>query len=122
MRLNRKTISALTLFILAPFVLVGCDAIAKSNFKAAKGIALYNNGRYNEAVVPLKEAIQARAEHGKAHYYLALTYMKLGEKEKAISFLKSYLGQAAQTKTWLGSIDREYIAKCKELVFRQGGE
>ncbi len=89
--------------------------IAESNLSAAKGESLYIVGRYDEAVSPLENAIKIRPEHGRAHYDLALTYAKLGEKEKAIDLLSSYLEYIAQTKEWIGSMDKEYITKCKEL-------
>lgn len=90
--------------------------IAKANFSAAKGESLYVAGRYDEAVSPLEDAINIRPEHGRAHYNLALTYAKLGQEDKAISLLDSYLNHISHTNEWLGSMDKEYIAKCKELL------
>ena len=90
--------------------------IAEANFSAAQGQALYDNGKYEEAVTPLESAIKIRPEHGRAHYYLALTYEKLGQRGKAIDFIESYLNYVKQTNEWLGSMDREYIDKCKELL------
>ena len=45
--------------------------VTQSNVNAAKGQALYDKGRYEEATAPLESAIKIRPEHGRAHYYLA---------------------------------------------------
>ena len=90
--------------------------IAEANISAAKGQAFYDKSRYEEAVAPLEKAIEIRPEHGRAHYYLALTYIKLEQKEKAVVFLQDYLARMEKTNEWLGSMDKEYIAKCQELL------
>ncbi len=102
--------------LIACVVLVqGCD-IGGANFSAAKGKALYDVGRYEEAVQPLKKAIDIRPEHGRAHYYLALTYLKLGRKQEAVSLLGDYLQHIGKTDKYIGPLDREAIPKCEELL------
>lgn len=89
--------------------------IAQANFSAAKGQAAYESGKYNEAVESLENAIKIRPEHARAHYYLALSYERLGKKDDAVKLLDSYLNYVQQTTEWPGSMDKEYIGKCKEL-------
>ena len=93
----------------------GCG-IAGANFSAAEGQALYDTGRHEEAVQPLEKAIKIRPEHGKAHYYLALTYLKLGKQQEATNLLDNYLQHISKTKNYIGPLDREAIPKCKELL------
>jgi len=90
--------------------------IAKSNFSAAKGEAAYNAGCYEEATNSLKEAIKIRPEHGRAHYYLALTYEKIGNRDNAVSLIESYLDYVSHSKAELTSMDSEYIVKSMELL------
>ncbi len=92
------------------------ERISQSNFNAAKGQVLYERGSYPEAIDALEQAISIRPEHGSAHYYLALAYEKSGERQKAVELLESYVAAVEKTDEWLGSLDREYIAKCKELL------
>jgi tetratricopeptide (TPR) repeat protein len=117
--MNRKFISIVLMMVLifssSAVFSQDLGKIAASNLSAAKGESLFKANRYDEAVVPLENAIKIRPEHGRAHYYLALTYEKLGEKRKAISFLESYLAYISQTQEWVGDMDKEYIAKCKQL-------
>ena len=105
--------------LITPFVFSqDLGKIAEANFSAAKGQAFYDKERYEEAVEPLENAIKIRPEHARAHYYLCLTYIKLGKREKTIDLLESYLAYVEKTNEWLGSMDKEYIEKCKELLSR----
>ena len=114
---NKSILFLVVVLSLAGIMFIqGCGQIAGANFLAAKGTALYNAGRYEEAVEPLEGAIKVRAGHGKAHYYLALTYLKLGQKEKAVNLLKSYLVYVKKPNVWLGTYDKQAIPKCKSLL------
>lgn len=98
-------IMLLVSFIFLPSSIFAQDLgkIAKANFSAAQGEALYNNSRYDEAIAPLENAITIRPEHGRAHYFLALTYEKMNKKDKAVGLLETYLGSVNQTSEWVGS-------------------
>jgi len=98
------------------FLLQGCGQIAGANFLAAKGTVLYKKGRYQEAVVALKEAIKVRKSHGSAHYYLALSYAKMGKKKEAIRGLEDYLEYTKKPNVWLSPIDKGIIPKCEDLL------
>jgi tetratricopeptide (TPR) repeat protein len=114
--IKATTIVAFILFLSSAVFSQDFAGITKSNFATAKGVALYDNGRYKEAVVPFKKAIKIRPAHGRAHYYLALTYEKLKDIKKAIDLLSPYLDYVKQTKEWVGKSDKEYIVKCERLL------
>lgn len=48
------------------------------------GWAHYEKGLYSQAIEELRKAIVPQGDQAEPHYFLALTYEKLGEKEKAI--------------------------------------
>lgn len=107
------------LILITPFVFCqDLGKITEANFSAAKGQAFYDKERYEDAIEPLENAIKIRPEHARAHYYLCLTYIKLDKREKAVNLLESYLSYATKTNEWLGSMDKEYIEKCEELLSR----
>lgn len=97
---------------------------AKSNFYVGRGQALYERGRYDEALVSLENAIKILPKHGRANYYLALTYEKLGKKDDAIKSLEAYFGKTQKKPFYFqnfkgkryGSKNKEYIGKCKDLL------
>ena len=90
--------------------------IARANVVAAKGQVFYERARYDEAAVSLENAIKIKPEFGLVHYYLALTYVKLGRREKAMDLLQSYRSYGKKNERRLGIMDKEYLTKCEELL------
>jgi tetratricopeptide (TPR) repeat protein len=72
--MKKIVIIMLTVLLSSSFVFSqDLGKIARANFSGSRGEALYNKGRYQEAIEQLQNAIKIRPEHGRANYYLALT-------------------------------------------------
>jgi len=89
------------------------EKIWKSNELTAKANSLVNKGKYDEAIEIFKEAIEIMPESGSTHYHFAKLYIQLGEKEKAISLLETYLEYVEGVKTYVNAADK---LKCRELL------
>ena len=74
---NRLWIVALGCFITASS---GCQMVTKSN--NGKGVAMYQQGRYAEALQYFEQAKQTDAANPDTYYNLASTYHKLGSAAK----------------------------------------
>ena len=120
--MKNKLIAAILMFglVCLSSVVFGQDEgkIKASSFLATAAQVYYDTGDNEMAIWGCEEAIKTRPEDGTAHYYLALAYERSGQKEKAISSLDSYLNHVSNTSVWLEKADKEYIAKCKELLSR----
>lgn len=57
-------------------------------YQADAGVILMALGRNEEAVIPLRRAIQLDPNHADAHYNLGEAYQFLGQKEKSLEAFK----------------------------------
>jgi tetratricopeptide (TPR) repeat protein len=82
MRLIRLT----TVVLIALVALVSCTRdpnVAKKHY-TDKGNEYFGRGKYKEAAIMYKNALQKDQRYAPAHYHLALTYLKLGQLPGAV--------------------------------------
>lgn len=58
---------------------------------ALKAKALYEEGKYSEAIELLKQALEKNKNNVEANYYLALCYLQSGQDESALPYLEYYM-------------------------------
>jgi tetratricopeptide (TPR) repeat protein len=68
-------------------LLTGCGGIAASG-RNAQGLALYQQGRYNEALKEFQEASYAEPTNADAYYNMAATYHRIGTQYNSPADLK----------------------------------
>jgi tetratricopeptide (TPR) repeat protein len=120
--MRRRNVAVFLTVCFGIFMTLGCGRVWKSDIQAEKGKSLFEKGKYLQAENTLKQAIHLRRESAKAHYYLALTYLKTDRYEKALSLMRYFIEYIERTNAWVGPGDDEFIAKIKELYVRQTGE
>jgi tetratricopeptide (TPR) repeat protein len=80
---------------LLPLALVACVGIAAPVLAAGTsyndGVADYQNGRYQQAVVKLAKATGAEPTNALAHYYLANALVKCGDHQQAVEEYRASL-------------------------------
>lgn len=73
-------------FLLIFCIVAGCGTKANSYNK--KGISLYNQGKYTEAIVEFKKALELEPDHYDAHYHLGIVYYAKGMIDESLTELK----------------------------------
>lgn len=77
----RSLLAAALIIAIAAVPFVSCDRFSPEAKKAKhreRGLAYYDKGQYQEALIELKNVVQIDPKDGDGHYRLALTYLKLG--------------------------------------------
>src|SRR5947208_13339930 len=126
------------ILVAALLTLVSCSRdpnVAKKHY-LDNGNKYFTNGKYKEAVIMYRNALQKDLRYGPAHYRLALTYLKLGqvpaavqEFRRAIELLKPLNSQeywdsvVKISEIYLAvARDKQYLTEvegfCKELLAR----
>ncbi len=81
----------------------------------------YREGNYTQSMLKLEDLIQKEPHNAYANYYLALTYTRLGEKEKAQKFynnviaLNTNMSLNYYSKKALACLDDPFAAQCLEI-------
>ena len=91
LRQKEKIIRGILLISLV-FVIASCAGLgvrpsAKNAFK--EGLALFNRGRYEEAIPHFEKATQIDADFAKAYLYLGRSYLNLGKWRNALVPLRT---------------------------------
>jgi tetratricopeptide (TPR) repeat protein len=92
------------------------DNNLESNAYEARGVYEYSRGRYQNAVSDLERASKLRPTYGSANYYLALSYIQLGNTEKTVELLDSYLNLVTPLVESMTHQDLYYVTKCFDLA------
>jgi len=133
-----RSIRLTAVLVAALLALVSCSRdpnVAKKHY-LDNGNKYFSNGKYKEAVIMYRNALQKDLRYGPAHYRLALTYLKLGqvpasvqEFRRAIELLKPLNSQeywdsvVKMSEIYLAvARDKEHLGEvegfCKELLAR----
>jgi tetratricopeptide (TPR) repeat protein len=88
-----RSVGALALALL----LVGCESNSFAPDSQRKGLQLYNQGNYTDAAGSFQNAVRQSPTDFKSHYYLGLSFEKLGQNQRAIAALKSARDTQFQT-------------------------
>src|SRR5436305_5784934 len=81
-----RSIRLTAVLVAALLALVSCSRdpnVAKKHYLDI-GNKYFNNGKYKEAVIMYRNALQKDLRYGPAHYHLALTYLKLQQVQGAV--------------------------------------
>src|SRR5918998_4806513 len=74
-------LAAITIIAASSLPLQGCSKFspeAKKETHRQRGLAYFEKGQFQEALIELKNLIQIDPKDADGHYRLALTYIKLG--------------------------------------------
>jgi tetratricopeptide (TPR) repeat protein len=85
-----RTLRLLTVVLIALLALVSCSRdpnVAKKRY-VESGNKFFERGKYKEAVIMYKDALQKDMRYGTAYYRLALAQMKLGQLGLAVQSLR----------------------------------
>src|SRR5690349_15349 len=82
-----KRITTLGLLFACSLLISSCRQSPQSY--VARGNKFYETGRYDDAILNYKKAIQRDAQFGEAHYRLGLASLKKGDSRAAYSALTS---------------------------------
>lgn len=74
-------------FVITSCGLLGIRPSAKDEFE--KGLALFNRGRYEEAIPHFERATEIDADFAKAHLYLGRSYLNVGKWRNALAPLRT---------------------------------
>src|SRR5690348_11036909 len=92
----RSLIAAALIVSIAAVPLVSCDRFSPEAKKAKhreRGLAYYDKGQYQEALIELKNVVQIDPKDADGHYRLALTYLKVG----GLPNLQAAFGELSKT-------------------------
>lgn len=92
---SRKFIGSLLVLT----VLAGCDLLVDANQRIERGEKLLDEGRYNEALVELKNALADQPHEARALLALARTHMMLGQFDAADKALNEARAKDAEAAT-----------------------
>jgi tetratricopeptide (TPR) repeat protein len=78
------------LLVALAVVLAGCnrDPIVQSQKMVERGNKFFSNGKYKEASIMYRRALQKNQKNGDAYYHLALTELNLGQAPEAVEALR----------------------------------
>jgi tetratricopeptide (TPR) repeat protein len=85
-----RTVRLLTVVLIALLALVSCSRdpnVAKKRY-VESGNKFFERGKYKEAIIMYKDALQKDMRYGTAYYRLALAQMKLGQLGLAVQALR----------------------------------
>ena len=85
-----RTFRLLTVVLTALLALVSCSRdpnVAKKRY-VESGNKFFERGKYKEAVIMYKDALQKDMRYGPAYYRLAMAQMKLGQLGLAVQALR----------------------------------
>ncbi|MFD2787613.1 tetratricopeptide repeat protein [Hymenobacter rubripertinctus] len=90
-----------------------------------QGVALYDQGKYDEAVLRYKQALKQDPAHHTARYELAMTYNALGRNEEAVDLCRKLAKDDPEPgpslyDTWGNALDGLHKAKEAVKVYQQG--
>src|SRR5574337_28814 len=86
LRPNIITRDVKLVFLLIFCLVAGCGN--KANYFNKKGLSLYNQGKYAEAIIEFKKALELNPNHYDAHYHLGIVYYAKGMTDESITELK----------------------------------
>jgi tetratricopeptide (TPR) repeat protein len=83
-----------------------------------RGAAAYIAGRYGEAQAILEAEIEMKTATPRTHFWLAYTYLAVGQRDKAISHFEKYLETNPRDEDCLYALARTY-AQLSEISLMQ---
>src|SRR5215831_4615931 len=91
--MKRSLVGLTVLLAIIATLLVGCsrDPNVRKQKYYESGQRYFEKGKYREAAIQYSNAIQVDPRFASAHYQLALTYLKLGESNRAFQQLNRTL-------------------------------
>jgi tetratricopeptide (TPR) repeat protein len=101
----------------------GCQIATFSQDARRKGVALYDQGNYGDAAGAFQDATQQMPTDYLSHYYLARTYDKLGDTQRAIQSYKSARDTRLQTVAGIqdeGTRDKIYLGLANAIAKSSG--
>ncbi|MBT9392759.1 tetratricopeptide repeat protein [Hymenobacter sp. NST-14] len=90
-----------------------------------QGVALYDQGKYDEAVLRYKQALRQDPGNHTARYELAMTYNALGQNEEAVALCRKLAKDDPEPgpslyDTWGNALDGLHKPKDAVKVYQQG--
>ncbi len=96
--------------------IIARDNNLKAGSLEAEGVYKFSRKAYKDAVSLLEEAIKLRPTYGRAHYYLALSFLNMERRQTAINLLNTYLDLMSPLVETAKEEDVFYLSKCIELL------
>lgn len=104
-----KNILITTLLLLTTSLLFAQNDDAKRAYN--KGLALYHQNNYNEAITHLSESVEHYQEFEAAHQLLAICYDETNQLDKSIAHYEQVIGFNANNKKAMFNLSKQYQRK-----------